>query len=353
MGRETPAATPGFAVSVDSVTEREWNEILLSFDDANLYQTWAYGAVHWRDRQLSHLVLRRDSGVVAAAQLRIVQIPILRKGVAYLRWGPLWRRHGRPAEWEVVQRMTEAVVGEYAQRRSLLLRIIPACDRGDTAAEMVETLWSRYGLLVDPRMPPYRTFRVDLTPSLEEIRRAFVPAWRNKLNGAEKNGLSVIEGTTNDLYAEFRGVYHEMRTRKQFETTVDVEEFGRIQDSLPDALKMQIFLCRKDGKAVNAVVVASVGDTAIYLLGATNDEGMKSKGSHLLHWRAIQWLKARGVRWYDLGGVNLERSPGVYEFKQGLSGRDVTQLGCFQCSRSSLSTLFVKLGERLSASSRH
>jgi lipid II:glycine glycyltransferase (peptidoglycan interpeptide bridge formation enzyme) len=35
----------------------------------------------------------------------------------------------------------------------------------------------------------------------------------------------------------------------------------------------------------------SIGDTGVYLFGATNDEGMKNKGSYLLQWKAIQWMK--------------------------------------------------------------
>src|ERR1041385_3162014 len=68
-----------FTVSLDDVSEAEWNELLPRFADANIYQTWAYGAVCWGEKQLSHLLLRRDAEVVAAAQLRIVRVPLLNK----------------------------------------------------------------------------------------------------------------------------------------------------------------------------------------------------------------------------------------------------------------------------------
>jgi lipid II:glycine glycyltransferase (peptidoglycan interpeptide bridge formation enzyme) len=128
---------------------------------------------------------------------------------------------------------------------------------------------------------------------------------------------------------------------------VDIEEFARIQLALPDHLKMQIFLCRRDNQVLNALVVTHIGDMPIYLLGATSDEGMKSKGAYLLQWRAMQWLKERGAAWYDLGGINPETNPGVYEFKKGFSGQEAHYFGCFECSGSGVSSALVRAGEYL------
>jgi hypothetical protein len=84
-----------------------------------------------------------------------------------------------------------------------------------------------------------------------------------------------------------------------------------------------------------------MGDSAIYLLGATSDSGLKAKGSYLLQWSVIRWLKENGVKWYDLGGIDPERNPGVYSFKRGLSGSDVCQLPPFVACSSRLSSAVV------------
>ena len=137
-----------------------------------------------------------------------------------------------------------------------------------------------------------------------------------------------------------------MRARKPFETTVEVAEFRRMQAQLPPSLKMETFICEKEGKLLNAIVLSAIGDTAIYLLGATSADGLKLKGAYLLQWHAIQWLKERGCRWYDLGGINSERNPGVYHFKSGLSGEATHQLGTFERSGSWTSALCVRAGEQ-------
>ena len=60
-------------VEVDRVTDADWSPLIELFDDANLYQTAAYGGVRWGAKNLSRIVLRRDGEVRAIAQLRIVR----------------------------------------------------------------------------------------------------------------------------------------------------------------------------------------------------------------------------------------------------------------------------------------
>src|SRR5690242_12551204 len=96
-------------VEVDCCTPAEWSQMLELFADANLYQTWSYGKVRWGETNLSHLVLKRGEDVVAMAQLRIVRPPWLRAGIAYVRWGPLFERRGRPLDPEIAVQMASAV----------------------------------------------------------------------------------------------------------------------------------------------------------------------------------------------------------------------------------------------------
>jgi hypothetical protein len=344
-----PASPGRYRVKVDGVSEAEWSSWLSEFDDASIYQTWAYGAVSWGEAQLSHLALMGSDGPVALAQLRLVKLPVLGAGVAYLRWGPCVQRRGMNCAPAVFGEMLGALVEEYARRRGLLLRILPNVMEGDQQTEGTLAAMRGLGLDIDAAVPPYRTIRVDLSSDPAVIRKRFDGKWRNQLNGAERNGLKVIEGTGTELYETFCQIYHEMMDRKRFDTTVDVAEFGRIQRRLPESQKMLTFVSLKDDVPQTALVASRVGATGIYLLGATSNDGMKSKGSYLLQWRMMNRLKELGCRWYDLGGINPEANPGVYHFKQGMGGEECTQLNRQSISGSWLSRVAVPLGERLRA----
>jgi lipid II:glycine glycyltransferase (peptidoglycan interpeptide bridge formation enzyme) len=243
--------------------------------------------------------------------------------------------------------MTEALIQEYVRRRRHLLRIIPSLFRQDPAATALGQTWIELGLRLEPTTAAYRTLRVDLEPPLETLRKQLDQKWRNQLNAAERNGLTVTEGTGEELYAQFLDLYQEMMARKQFETTVDAHEFRQIQQRLPDPQKMLILISSKNGIPQTGLVATTIGHTGIYLLGATSNDGMKSKGSYLLQWHMLQRLKERGSRYYDLGGINPDTNPGVYHFKQGLSGEDVTGLGRFELQSDALSAVAVTAGERI------
>jgi lipid II:glycine glycyltransferase (peptidoglycan interpeptide bridge formation enzyme) len=286
------------------------------------------------------------------AQLLIMTVPLLKKGVAYLRWGPLWQLRDESAGVGALSETTEAIVREYVRRRGLLLRVIPHVFQGEPAELDLRASWESIGLteMVDVRA--HRTIRVDLDPPLEELRKRLHPRWRNYLKASEKAGFEIVEGTDDELYVTFSEMYDELMRRKQFQTGVDIRKFRRVQQSLPEPLKMRVFIAKRDGIALNSLVVSHVGDTAIYLLAATTDEGLKSRGAHLLQWHAMNRLKEAGCRWYDLGGIDPDGNPGVYQFKSGLGGVEVYQLGRYELSGGVLSSLVVSLGERLKNSRR-
>jgi lipid II:glycine glycyltransferase (peptidoglycan interpeptide bridge formation enzyme) len=243
--------------------------------------------------------------------------------------------------------MLQTLRREYVGRRGLLLRLLPNIFREDSFAAEYLSFCSRHGLALVTDTAAYRTVRVDLAPSPERIRKAFDGKWRNQLNAAERNGLAMAEGTSDRLYVQFLALYGEMMARKQFDTTVNPEEFHRIQKRLPEQHKMLIMISAKDGVPQAGLVAAPLGETGIYLLGATSNDGMKSKGSYLLQWRMMNWLKERGCRWYDLGGINPQTNPGVYHFKRGLGGEEVTGLGRLELRSNWLSSRCVLAAEKL------
>jgi lipid II:glycine glycyltransferase (peptidoglycan interpeptide bridge formation enzyme) len=334
----------GWQVEVDRATSAEWSELLDRFDDANIYQTAAYGGVRWGEKNLSRLVLKRDGEVLGMAQLRIIRPTPLKFGMAYLRWGPLWEWRGLPLDPEVPTRMAHAIEDEYVHKRKLFLRILPNAFEGSPRAATMQAAFSRFTAEPLVTENTYRTFVLDLSPSLDELRSGLDKKWRNQLTRSEKNNLKIIGGHGSEEYRTFCQIYSQMRKRKAFETTVDTDEFGHIQETLAESQRMRILICENMGIPVAGLVVSAMGGSAIYLLGATSDEGLNSKGAYLLQWTLISWLKDRGVKSYDLGGIDPEGNPGVYHFKRGLSGVDVRQINPLVASDSAVSSGIVKAG---------
>jgi lipid II:glycine glycyltransferase (peptidoglycan interpeptide bridge formation enzyme) len=238
--------------------------------------------------------------------------------------------------------MAEALEKEYARKRKLFLRVIPNAFVGSPRAAVMQSAFCGFGREHPGAHNTYRTLLLDLSPSLEELRKRLDKKWRNLLTSSEKGRLRIVAGSGRDEFRQFCAIYNQMRKRKTFDTTVDIEEFGRIQGDLPECHRMRVLICEDGSVPLAGLVASAMGNTGIYLLGATGDEGLKSKGSYLLQWTLIKWLKENGFRWYDLGGISPERNPGVYHFKRGLSGTDVLQVRPLVASGGALSSVIAK-----------
>ena len=339
---------PGYSVEVDAVDERGWYQILHLFEDANIYQAWSYVAVTSGPNHMSSFLLKKDGNIVAIALVRIVKLPVLNIGIAYIRWGPLWRRRGTSVDIETFRQVVRALRNEYAYGRGLVLRIFPVLF--DSDPPWFRSILTEEGFSSVRKEALDRTILMDLRPSLDELRSGIKPHWKRYLKVAEKSGLEVIEGTGEVSFNEFIRIYKEMVARKNLEgLIIDINEFREIQSKLPEQFKMGILLAKSEGNICAGLVYSAIGDTAIYLFGATGDVGIRSRGSYLLHWRLIEKLKQNKITVYDLHGINPVKNPGTYRFKSDLggnSGKDVYFLGRFDSHISVFSHACVDFGDR-------
>jgi hypothetical protein len=336
-----PLAT-GYAAEADHIPEHAWYDALQRFDDANIYQTWAYGMVTAGARNTSHVVVSRDNDIVGIAQARLVRIPLTRVGIAYILWGPLWRRRGEEANPEVLRQVLRALRNEYVCRRGLSLRL--SLRLVDNGSKELTTILASEGFAPSGQGVS-RTVLMDLKRPLTDLRAGMSAHWKRELKAGDRNQLEIMEGSGGDLLSEFISAYREMVARKQFREPNDIEHFRAIQKMLPEQLKMRILLSRAGGTVCAGAICSALGDTAVYLFGATSNAGMRSRGSYVLQWRLIEELQREGISTYDLNGINPITNPGTFKFKTDLvgnNGADVCFLGAFDAHGSRLSRLCIQ-----------
>jgi lipid II:glycine glycyltransferase (peptidoglycan interpeptide bridge formation enzyme) len=337
-----------FVSSLDC-TQKQWADILKSFDDAYIYQTWAYGAVRWGSRNIRHLLLKENNEVVSAAQVRVIKPPLLRMGIAYVTWGPIWRRRGKEEDVTVLVQMFKALRQEFSMRRGLFLRVIPS-DQEENNESLKEML-IRENFEWQPHS--YRTIIMNLNLAEEELRRSMRNTWRQSLQKAEKLAMTIEEGTSEELFGQALNIYLQMYKRKGFMQHVSMREYKEIQRHLEKDLKMTISLCRLDAEAIGALVYSAIGHTGIPILAATGNNGLKSNALNLLYWRMIKRLKEKGCMALNLGGISIERNPGGHTWKTGLSGklgREIGKLGEFDYCSHSVTSRLIRYGDRMKKS---
>ena len=314
--------------------EEEWGQILSIFDDANIYQMPSYGRGRWPKSELRNLILKKNGKPVAAVQVRLVAIPLLR-GIAYVRWGPLWRRKDTNEDIEVFRQAVRAIRLEFVDKLGFAVHLIPreTENREDLRQILVEE-----GYQFTPS--DYNTVLIDISGPEETIRANLVARWRTDLNRSQRNDLVLSMGGQMELYDRFEPIYDEMFDRKKLVEFGDLAVYRRVQQSLPDAFKMNIMLCAQQGEPDGAgAITSAIGDTGLAILWATNHFGRDTRGAYYIQWETVRWLKQQGCHWYDLGGVNRDTNPGGYRFKCGLAGKNGLEtrfLGQFQASPTRL-----------------
>jgi hypothetical protein len=340
--------TKSYTLDLSCTQKKEWYEILGLFEDASLYQAWSYDRVRYGPQNVLPMVLRKGSEPVAAAQARLLRLPWIKAGIAYVLWGPMWRRKGTGGDVEVFRQAVRALRSELSTKRGLALRLNLLAFMGldnDLCRILAEEGYHPY-----QEASNRRTLIMDLKASIEDLRAGQHPMWRNHLNRAERKGLELEFGEKESMFDEIAPIYREMANRKGLAFLNDIEHLKKVQKDLPASIKLKVILCRQEGLVCAGGIFSVIGSTGLYLTGATADRGMKTYGSYMVHWSFIKWLKQNGFLYYDLNGINPEINPGTYQFKRqlaGKSGMEVEMLGKFQVADSPISSLVVIGGERL------
>jgi hypothetical protein len=135
----TAAAAPNYRFEVVEDIGPAWDAMAGDFADACLEQMAAYAVPRWDPSRLCGVLVNEAGSPVpvAMALAVIATIPLFDLGLAYVKFGPLWRRHDRPADPAVLGAALEAVKHVFAGDRGLVARVMPPPDP-DLAAE-----WSR------------------------------------------------------------------------------------------------------------------------------------------------------------------------------------------------------------------
>jgi hypothetical protein len=337
-----------YTIELGRLDDQNWYNIMQQFEDANLYQTSSYHSSVAGLKNYSHLLIRKENKIVAAAQTRLMKLPVIKTGIAYALQGPMWRQNCLPEDPEIFRQTIRALRNEYSRRQGLVLRLFPIAFRGKD--DHLKEILNDEGYRQYDDGKSHRTLIIDLAPSLQEIRVALDQKWRNCLNRAEKNNLEVIKGGEDSLFDEIKKIQMEMANRKGVKDLGDVEHLKKVQINLPSVYKLKAILCRLNGEIHAGAIFSAIGNTAVYLVGATSNTGMKSNGSYIIQWSFIKCLKENNFRYFDLNGINPEVNPGTYHFKHGLAGKkgmDYEYLGKFQVADNPLSAFVVNSGESL------
>jgi len=333
------ANAAGSVYEADCLTPSQWDREVADFADASLDQTALYADALRGARRNSHIVVRSGGGIVAAARVFVLAAPLVPAGLAYVKFGPMWRRKGAAQDIGALRAAVEALVAEYCERRRLHLSVAlrPSAAVNRIEGEVLSGAGFR---LRGPSRDPHR-YLVRVDADRERARGSLAQKWRYNLKKAEAVGLEIGFADDPAGIERFTRLHAAMVARKKASAGDPVHLLPQLA-GLPEPIRPRVVLAWHEGSPVCGAVIAVFGDTAYYLWGASDDRALPLNAGYALHWWILGWLATTGTQAYDLGGeVGAE---GLRQFKKGLVGRDgdiVEMPGEFVLCNSAASRLFA------------
>lgn len=296
-------------------TLKEWRDLYAKSTQQNWMQTWAYAQASLAtDHLRSRLgLIEKDGqqlGVLCVQEIKLGPIHIVN-----LRRGPLW--FAQPST-ELFIEFASAFRKEFPRSFFQRLRWLAEYDIQDENKENLFKQLNKIGFKL--RKENFVTSWIDLTQSIEQLRKNTEQKWRNCLNKAEKSNLTIQHETRLQNKNLFFAHYKEHQRSKNYHGPS--EKFLRIEFSELEKTNDIFYLWAFHERTPIACMVFTVhGNTVAYRMGWNTESGRTYNAHYLLLWQALLISKERNLKYFDIGGLLPEDSPGITKFKNGLGGQ--------------------------------
>lgn len=174
------------------------------------------------------------------------------------------------------------------------------------------------------------TVTIDLSKNEDELLSDMRRQTRYEVRKADKLGLRVEWGTSEELFREFHQVQLATAARQHFVPPDDkmllAERTGFLGEDNPG---IRIYTVKTpDDRPVCYGLIIIDGAEAEYFEAASTELGREFPGAYALLWRVMRDLKQLGIQRFNLWGIAPEGQPnhryaGVTTFKKGFGGEVV------------------------------
>jgi len=312
-------------LTVSGVSDkRVWDALLNQCQKVDLSQTWEIGVA----RQKCHgwnpcrdIILYQDRPI-AIVQTLIKKMFIF-GGIAKIIGGPLFINTKRLIPDLKIQ-VFRFLHRYWSQQHGMLLHIAP-CIAAD---EMVQNQLMAIGFTKTDD-EPWASAKTDISLDEVELREKMNRGWRKGLNKAGKNGLTV-ETDNSDTGFIFMAEQYKQECKTKGITFISPDFAKAVREASMNSKSVQSIFTIKKQQRIGGILNFGYGNTAYGLISWNSPEGRRHDSQRLLIWESMLLFKKMGYRWYDLGGVNEKKWPGITSFKRGVGGYEFVYAGNYK-----------------------
>ncbi len=186
---------------------------------------------------------------------------------------------------------------------------------------------------------PADTLLLDLRKSVDELLSEMKAKTRYNIRLSRRRGVEVRDEDPRRL-EEWYELYRRTAKRKGIflHGYANFEELLKEQEIHGSRYRTKVHLLIAEHERYQSplagIILLRSGPYAMYLYGASGEEGRELMPSYRLQWEAIRIARSKGCSTYDLFGLPPTSQPshpmhGLYRFKSGFGGRMVHRQGCW------------------------
>lgn len=153
---------------------------------------------------------------------------------------------------------------------------------------------------------------IDLKLSEEDLRKQLTSKWRNLLKKSENYKCQIIIDD-NNVYLEKLLELHSYD--KEIRNYHDSGE--EITNYLGEKNKLISYIAKLDEEILSFIIVVYHNVSSTYLIGWNSTEGYQHNLNRRLLWNAMTDMRTRGVKRFDLGGIDKVNTTSIADFKMG------------------------------------
>lgn len=318
-------------------SREEWNKLLRNCSLNNLWQSWPYGQGMCATEcwTAHHDVILQADAPIAAVQTftrkhkKIISLARIQRGPVYMEPMPLEKK----------LEILDFIRQYWTQEKKHILYISPSLTADEVTAEQITNLGYQEG----GEQAWWGTIRFNLEHDEDALFKQLTSKWRNRLRKALQHDLKAEHCHSCDDYDFFMKQYAEFAQQKGIDWPCKELIRTMLKDELDCDDVYMLYLC-KDGQRLGGVLNFFFGDTCHAFLNWYNDDYRKMNGNNQAFWEVILHAKEMGYKWFEIGGVDELRFPGITRFKRTLGGEEHELIGPFCASpKGLLSTCVMKL----------
>lgn len=279
-------------------------------EERNFLQSKVWAKVN---QLIGHQVVEKDGIVMIikkAKRGRYLEIP----GGPIINW----------QDDKAVEKTRQLIVDTAKKHRCVFVRLRPQLIDTPENRKLLETkLRAKKSPM---HLAAEHTVILDLTKSEDELLKNMRRQTRYEVRRADKLGIKVESGNSEELFKEFHQVQSETAARQHF-VPPDLKTLLAEKEAFSKNAKIYVAKTA-EGEPIAYGLILIHENEAEYYEAASTDLNHKLPGAYALEWQAIKDLKKQKVKKYNLWGIAPPNQPhhryaGVTTFKTGFGGEVV------------------------------